>query len=58
LTQECFNRTRQRVWQQQPEGFLAEAFIDVDGTIAGTGGECKGAWRFPTKAFGVMRRWW
>ena len=40
--QECFNRTRQRVWQQQPKGFLAEAFIDVDGTIAGTYGECKG----------------
>jgi len=40
--QECINRTRRRVWQQQPEGFLAEAFIDVDGTIAGTGGECKG----------------
>jgi hypothetical protein len=40
--QECFNRTRQRVWRQQPEGFLAEAFIDVDGTIAGTYGECKG----------------
>ena len=39
--QECINRTRQRVWQQQPEGFLAEAFIDVDGTIAGTYGECK-----------------
>ena len=40
--QECINRARQRVWQQQPEGFLAEAFIDVDGTIAGTCGECKG----------------
>lgn len=40
--QECINRTRQKVWQTQPEGFLAEAFIDVDGTIAGTGGECKG----------------
>ena len=40
--QECINRTRQRVWQQQPKGFLAEAFIDVDGTIAGTYGECKG----------------
>lgn len=39
--QECINRTRQRVWQRQPEGFLAEAFIDVDGTIAGTHGECK-----------------
>ncbi len=40
--QECFNRTRQRVWQEQPKGFLAEAFLDVDGTIAGTYGECKG----------------
>ncbi len=39
--QECINRTRQRVWQQQPAGFLAEAFIDVDGTIAETLGECK-----------------
>jgi Transposase DDE domain group 1 len=39
--QECINRTRQRVWEKQPEGFLAEAFIDVDGTIAGTQGECK-----------------
>jgi Transposase DDE domain group 1 len=40
--QECINRTRQGVWQKQPEGFLAEAFIDVDGTIAATYGECKG----------------
>lgn len=40
--QACINRTRQRVWRQQPKGFLAEAFIDVDGTIAGTHGECKG----------------
>ena len=40
--QECINRTRQRVWRRQPEGFLAEAFIDVDGTIARTYGECKG----------------
>lgn len=40
--QECINRTRQRVWKKQPEGFLAEAFIDVDGTIAGTYGQCKG----------------
>jgi hypothetical protein len=39
--QECLNRTRQRVWQQQPAGFLEEAFIDVDGSIAGTTGECK-----------------
>jgi hypothetical protein len=40
--QDCINRTRQRIWKKQPEGFLAEAFIDVDGTIAGTYGECKG----------------
>jgi hypothetical protein len=40
--QECINRTRLKVWKVQPENFLEEAFIDVDGTIAGTGGECKG----------------
>jgi hypothetical protein len=40
--QECINRTRERVWVQQPDGFLSEAFIDVDGLIAGSGGECKG----------------
>jgi hypothetical protein len=40
--QECINRTRQQVWKKQPAGFLAEAYIDVDGTIAGTLGECKG----------------
>ena len=39
--QECINRTRQRIWRQQPAGFLEETFIDVDGSIAGTSGECK-----------------
>jgi hypothetical protein len=39
--QECFNRSRRAVWKVQPEGFLKEAFIDVDGTIAETYGECK-----------------
>jgi hypothetical protein len=39
--QECFNRSRLAVWKVQPKGFLAEAFIDVDGTIARTLGECK-----------------
>ena len=39
--QECINRARLKVWKVQPEGFLKEAFIDVDGTIAGTSGECK-----------------
>jgi Transposase DDE domain group 1 len=39
--QECINRARLAVWKLQPEGFLKEAFIDVDGSIAGTDGECK-----------------
>lgn len=39
--QDCINRTRQKVWAQQPKGFLAEAYLDVDGTVASTGGECK-----------------
>ncbi len=39
--EECINRTRLAVWKVQPEGFLKEAFVDVDGTIAGTYGECK-----------------
>jgi hypothetical protein len=39
--QECFNRCRQAVWKVQPKGFLKEAFIDVDGTIAQTYAECK-----------------
>jgi hypothetical protein len=41
VLQECVNRARLLVWKVQPEGFLKEAFIDVDGTIAGTYGECK-----------------
>ncbi len=39
--QECFNRKRVAVWKVQAPGFLEEAFLDVDGTIAGTDGECK-----------------
>jgi hypothetical protein len=39
--QECVNRSRQAVWKAQPKGFLKEAFLDVDGTIADTYGECK-----------------
>jgi hypothetical protein len=37
----CLNRARLAVWKVQPEGFLKEAFIDVDGTIAATYGQCK-----------------
>ena len=39
---EAVNVVRQRVWQAQPPGFLEQAFIDTDGTIAPTFGECKG----------------
>lgn len=39
--QEAINTARGNVWKQQPAGFLAEAVIDVDGSIAGTLGECK-----------------
>lgn len=42
ILQDCINQARQRVWAKQPEGFLAEAYIDIDGTIAETKGECKG----------------
>jgi hypothetical protein len=40
--QERINRTRQRVWAQPPKGFLAEASVEGDGTLAGTLGEGKG----------------
>jgi len=38
---ECINTARQRVWSQAPRSLLAEALIDVDGTIAPTDGQCK-----------------
>ena len=38
---DAINEAQQRVWKQQPEGFLSRAIIDVDGTIAPTLGECK-----------------
>jgi len=39
--QETFNETRKKVWALQDKAFRKEAIIDVDGTIAGTTGECK-----------------
>jgi hypothetical protein len=39
---EAVNTVRQRVWKVQPTGFLEQAFIDTDGTLAPTFGECKG----------------
>src|SRR6202789_2116354 len=38
---DIINTARQRVWGEQSEGFLDEAFIDVDGTIVETYGACK-----------------
>ncbi len=39
---EAINTTRQRVWKKQPRAFLAQAFLDIDGTMAPTLGACKG----------------
>jgi Transposase DDE domain group 1 len=39
---EAINATRQQVWEKQPPDFLSQAFMDTDGTMAGTLGECKG----------------
>lgn len=39
--QEAINQARVKVWQEQPAGFLAEALIDVDGSVVGTLGQCK-----------------
>ena len=39
---ECINTTRQRVWKKRARKLLRrEAFIDVDGTVAPTSGQCK-----------------
>ena len=39
--QTAINETRLRVWRAQPAAFFAEAFIDADGTLAETTGQCK-----------------
>lgn len=39
--QETINEARKKVWALQDDSFRKEAIIDVDGTIAGTTGECK-----------------
>ena len=36
-----FNQARLRVWQEQPDAFFDEAFLDADGTIAPSDGWCK-----------------
>jgi hypothetical protein len=39
--QETINEARTKVWALQDDSFRKEAIIDIDGTIAGTTGECK-----------------
>ena len=39
--QETFNDRRPKLWMRQPPSMREEAILDVDGTIAGTKGECK-----------------
>ncbi len=39
--QEAINDVRETVWDLQDESFYDEAIVDIDATIAETGGECK-----------------
>ena len=39
--QEIFHGARQKIWARQPASFRQAAILDVDGTVAGTRGECK-----------------
>jgi len=39
--QETINDARRKVWSLQDASFRKEAILDVDGTVAGTTGECK-----------------
>jgi hypothetical protein len=39
---DTINAARERVWSWQAKGWMEEAFIDTDGTMAPTLGECKG----------------
>jgi len=38
---EGFNRVRRKVWKKRGRKLLKDAYIDVDGTLAGTYGQCK-----------------
>ncbi len=40
--QAAFHEARQEVWAEQPNAFFDWAMIDVDGTLVGTTGACKG----------------
>ena len=39
--QDVFDRTRLKVWKEQPPDFFDEAVLDVDGTLVATGAGCK-----------------
>lgn len=38
---DAINSARAKVWRKTPRGWMEEAIIDADGTLAGTLGECK-----------------
>jgi hypothetical protein len=38
---EVMNERRVKVWERQPKEFFEKAILNVDGTMAGTTGECK-----------------
>jgi hypothetical protein len=38
---DTLNETRLKVWQRQPKSFLAQATVDLDGSLAETLGACK-----------------
>jgi hypothetical protein len=38
---EVINERRVKVWERQPKEFFEKAILNVDGTMAGTTGECK-----------------
>jgi hypothetical protein len=42
VLQDVFDDTRVQAWASQPPEFFARAEVDVDGTLVGTAGECKG----------------
>jgi hypothetical protein len=41
MLQYAFDEVRVGVWQQQPDRFFDQAFVDADGSLVGTDAECK-----------------
>jgi hypothetical protein len=41
LLMDSINAAREKVWSKAPRGLMREAVMDIDGTLAGTLGECK-----------------